>query len=104
VTKSVNFVRSPVRNPQNFVPDVAHRKFVDAVAGEFMRGYGDGNRVCFSICCSPESDHKKFQAQVKFVHEADYVFNDVIRNGLRELQVWCCPHESMAHIFGEWSL
>ena len=60
MTEGVNPVRSPVRNPQNFVPDVAHRKFVDAVAGEFMRRYDDGNRVCFSICCYPESDYKKF--------------------------------------------
>ena len=58
MTKGVNSVRSPVRNLQNFVPDVAHRKFVDAVAGEFMRRYGDGNRVYSPIFCYPESDYK----------------------------------------------
>jgi len=67
--------RSPVRNLRNFVPDVTHRKFVDAVAGEFMRRYGDGNR-----------------AQVKLVHEADYAFNDIIRKGMEELQSWKWSH------------
>lgn len=45
MTRGVDSVRSTVRNLQDFVLDVTHRKFVDAVANEFMGEYGKSNKV-----------------------------------------------------------
>jgi hypothetical protein len=60
VTKGVDSIRSPVRNLQDFVPDVTHRKFVDAVAKEFMSRYSESNKVCSRIpCCSKGISHLK---------------------------------------------